>query len=66
MLRKTLAVTVLGLFMAISVSTAGAATVNYQLVIDPAAVGCVGCTLSGANTYQVFADSQRRRQLRSS
>jgi hypothetical protein len=40
------------LFAASSVS---AATVTLDLVLDPAAPACSGCTQSGAGTYNVFA-----------
>ena len=36
--------------------SANAGTVTYKLVTDPTAVGCVGCTQSGAGNYQVFGE----------
>src|SRR5262249_11530013 len=38
-----------------SASYADSATVTLTIAKDPAAVGCTGCTLSGAGTYQLFA-----------
>lgn len=36
-------------------SAANAATVSLELVLNPAAPGCVGCTLSGVNTWNLIA-----------
>jgi hypothetical protein len=57
MLRKTFALTVLGLVLALATAESARATaVTLEMRINPAAVGCTGCTLSGPGTYQVFAE----------
>jgi hypothetical protein len=55
MLRKTLAKMNLALVVGVWAPTAHAAGVTFNLVRDPVAIDCAGCTLSGPGTYQVFA-----------
>jgi PEP-CTERM motif len=50
-LRVGLAVVVVALLAA----SASAGTVKISIVLNPAAPGCTGCTLSGPGTYDVYA-----------
>jgi hypothetical protein len=57
MLRKTFSFVALCVVLAVAANQAAAATVGLELVYNPTAVGCNGCTLSGPGTYQLFASS---------
>ncbi|MGE3244028.1 MAG: PEP-CTERM sorting domain-containing protein [Pirellulales bacterium] len=55
MLRKSFAFTCVALAVCVAASSVEAGTVKLQLIKDPTATGCDGCTLSGAGTYQLYA-----------
>jgi hypothetical protein len=57
MLRKTFSFVALCVVLTVAANQAAAATVALQLVYNPTAVGCAGCTLSGPGTYQLFANA---------
>jgi hypothetical protein len=59
MLERSIKRAFLVMFSLVFVGSAHATALTLDLVLNPPAVGCTGCTLSGLGTYQIFAEVSR-------